>query len=129
MGKLPRHEVAREWSESRDVLAGMLGRPPTAAAVPGGFLTGVVIQEAAASGYRLLMTSQPTSRLRHHDRLTVLGSHTVWSITTPRRAAGYACGGKGARGRLWLEWQAKGVPKRLAPDLYQALRKLRAGRP
>lgn len=127
MGKLPRDEIADEWRVSRAVLGKVLGAAPTMAAVPGGLLSEVVIEEAAAAGYGVLMTSEPSTRLRRHEHLTVVGRYTVWAATPASRAAGYACGAAVPRARLWLQWQAKGVPKRMSPGLYQALRRVRAG--
>lgn len=129
MGRLPGPEIAREWRQSRDVLAELLGAPPDSAAVPGGSLSDAVIREAAAAGYRLLMTSEPTTRRSRHDDLTVVGRYTIWATTQAGQAAGYACGARAARARLWLEWNAKGIPKRLTPRLYQSLRRVRARRP
>ncbi len=128
MGKLSRGEMAEEWERSRQVLREVLGQPPDTASVPGGFLSDAVVQTAAQAGYRLLMTSEPTARPRQRHGLVVLGRYTIWSTTSPGQAAGYARGSRAARGRLWLEWSAKKVPKSLAPGAYQALRRVRAGR-
>lgn len=126
MGKLTPAKIAEEWRVSRAVLAEVLGAAPSMAAVPGGLLSEAVIEEAAAAGYRVLMTSQPSARLRRHGDLIVVGRYTVWSGTPPARAAGYARGAAVPRGRLWLQWQAKSVPKRMSPEFYQALRRVRA---
>lgn len=127
MGHLGRDALADEWRRSRDELAAILGSPPLTASVPGGFLSGAVIHEAARAGYTLLMTSQPSLRRSLHEQLTVAGRYTVWSATPPRQAAAYARGGRMARGRLWCEWQVKTAGKRIAPSAYLLLRRLRAG--
>lgn len=128
MGKLPPEQILEEWRRSRDELADLLGEPPLSASVPGGFLSSAVIEMAADAGYRLLMTSEPTARRRSSGAMVVLGRYTIWSTTSPSRAAGYARGSRAARGRLWLEWTAKKVPKTIAPGVYQALRRVRASR-
>ena len=122
MGDLERGELEREWRSSRDALGEILGRPPETAAVPGGFLSSAVISEAARSGYSVLMTSQPTARLRHHDGILVHGRFTIWSVTTPDRAAAYARGDRLARAGLWVAWHAKAAPKRCSPRVYEAVR-------
>jgi peptidoglycan/xylan/chitin deacetylase (PgdA/CDA1 family) len=122
MGSLSAAQLASEWRTSRDVLAEILGQPPGTAAVPGGFLSADVIGQAAAAGYRLLLTSQPTARPRRHDGMTVHGRFTIWAATTPARAAAYARGDRRARAELWLAWQAKTAPKRISPRAYEALR-------
>jgi hypothetical protein len=85
-----------------------------------------VITGAAGAGYRLLFTSEPSSRPHRHDGLLVLGRYTIWSTTSPARVAGYVTGSRLARGRLWLEWKAKRVAKGVMPRAYQALRRARA---
>jgi peptidoglycan/xylan/chitin deacetylase (PgdA/CDA1 family) len=126
MGRLERGEILDEWKQSRDVLAELLGTPPATASVPGGFLSRNVVTAAAEAGFELLMTSEPTSRLRHHDGLAVAGRYTIWSTTRAATAAAYARGAPFARGRLWLEWNAKKQAKRLSPKVYQSFRRLRA---
>jgi peptidoglycan/xylan/chitin deacetylase (PgdA/CDA1 family) len=126
MGKLGRDELRREWSLSREVLGEVLGRPPATAAVPGGFVSPIVIEEAARAGYRVLVTSEPLRRERRHGDMTVMGRYTIWASTPARTAAAYARGSLTAGGRLWLEWNTKGVAKRISPRAYDALRRLRA---
>ena len=59
MGKLGRDEIRREWHLSRELLGEVLGEPPATAAIPGGFVSPIVVEEAARAGYRVLMTSEP----------------------------------------------------------------------
>jgi peptidoglycan/xylan/chitin deacetylase (PgdA/CDA1 family) len=128
-GRLSRGEQLEEWRRSRDELARILGgEPPAGASVPGGFFTPSVAETAAEAGYAWLMTSEPESRLRTGWGLPVLGRYTIWAGTPAERAAAYARGARLARGRLWLEWNAKQRAKRVSPRAFEALRKLRAGR-
>jgi peptidoglycan/xylan/chitin deacetylase (PgdA/CDA1 family) len=128
MGRLDREVILEEWTRSRAVLAELLGAPPAAASVPGGFLSRNVISAAAQAGFELLMTSEPVARLRRHDGLTVAGRYTIWSTTPAATAAAYARGAALPRARLWLEWNAKKQAKRVSPKVYQSLRRVRAGR-
>jgi peptidoglycan/xylan/chitin deacetylase (PgdA/CDA1 family) len=123
MGSLSRAELATEWRRSREVLSEILGTPPASAAVPGGFLSRAVIGEAASAGYRLLMTSQPSVRVRSHGAMEVHGRFTIWAATTPARAADYAQGDLRARAEMWLAWQLKTASKRLSPAVYESLRR------
>jgi peptidoglycan/xylan/chitin deacetylase (PgdA/CDA1 family) len=127
-GRLGRAEQLDEWRRSREALAELLGEPPAGASVPGGFFTPEVAETAAEAGYEWLMTSEPESRVRSEWGLPVLGRYTIWATTPPRRAAAYARGDRMARGRLWLEWNAKQRAKRLSPRAFEALRRVRAGR-
>lgn len=126
MGRLPAAQIRQEWSESRAMLRDILGEPPEAASVPGGFLSRDVIREAAAAGYRVLMTSEPRAGPRVRDGIAAYGRYAVWSTTRAQQAAAYASGARTARLRLWLEWRAKDVTKRAHPATYQLLRRLRA---
>lgn len=125
MGKLPREELEREWTQSREVLGEVLGAPPPTAAVPGGFVSPEVIRAAAAAGYELLFTSEPTARVQHRE-LVVRGRYTIWASTPPAVAAAYARGAPLAIWRLWLEWNAKKLAKTASPAVYQSLRRARA---
>jgi len=123
MGSLSAAELADEWSTSREALAEILGAAPRSAAVPGGFLSREVVAEAARAGYRLLLTSQPTTRLADHEGMRVQGRFTIWAATTPARAAAYARGDRRALASLWIAWQAKTAPKRVSPRAYEAVRR------
>jgi peptidoglycan/xylan/chitin deacetylase (PgdA/CDA1 family) len=127
-GRLTRAEQLDEWRRSRERLAELLGEAPAGASVPGGFFTPSVAETAAQAGYRWLMTSEPESRLRAGWGLPVLGRYTIWAATPAARAAAYARGDRLARGRLWLEWNAKQRAKRISPRAFEALRRARARR-
>lgn len=128
MGHLGRGEIAEEWRRSREELAAVLGAPPATASVPGGFLSDAVVEEAASAGYRVLFTSEPTSREAAQGAAAVLGRYTIWSTTPARQAAGYARGSRLVRGRLAAEWRVKKAAKTVSPAAYQALRRIRAVR-
>lgn len=128
MGALDRAALADEWRESRADLTRLLGHAPEVAAVPGGFLSDAVLDEAAAAGYRMLLTSQPTIRPRVHRGMEVRGRCTIWAATSPARAAAYARGDRRALGALWLAWQAKTAPKRVSPAAYEWVRRRWAAR-
>src|ERR1700733_1058318 len=125
MGRLTRGELDEEWTRSRELLGELLGSAPRTASVPGGFLSEQVIASAAAAGYELLFTSEPTARVVNRG-LIVRGRYTIWASTPARVAAAYAQGERLACGRLWLEWNAKKLAKKVSPAVYQRLRRVRA---
>ena len=125
-GRLSRSEQLDEWRRSREVLTELLGEAPAGASVPGGFFNPTVAETAAEAGYEWLMTSEPESRVRTGWGLPVIGRYTIWGSTPARQAAAYARGSRLARGRLWLEWNAKQRAKRVSPKAFEALRRLRA---
>lgn len=122
MALLSAAELAREWQESAEALAEILGRPPTTAAVPGGFVSDDVLSEAARAGYRTLLTSYPSASSTWIGGMQVRGRYAVWARTSPGRAAGYARGDLLARSTLWLASQAKNAPKRISPKTYELVR-------
>jgi peptidoglycan/xylan/chitin deacetylase (PgdA/CDA1 family) len=122
MGALDPERLAEEWRRSREVLGNILGYPPDSAAVPGGFVSAEVVAQAARAGYRVLLTSQPTTRPTRHQAILVHGRFTIWGTTKPERAAAYVRGDRIARFSLWAAWQAKTAPKRLSPGAYETLR-------
>lgn len=127
MGRLTREQLDDEWTRSRTAIGEILGAPPRTASVPGGYLSRAVIAAAAAAGYELLFTSEPTARVAHGE-LVVRGRYTIWATTPASVAAAYARGERLACGRLWLEWNAKKLAKRVSPSAYQLLRRARASR-
>lgn len=122
MASLPRAQIAREWRRSRELLADLLGVPPATACVPGGFVSDVVLEEAASAGYGLLLTSQPTATVMTHGKMTVRGRYAIWATTSARRAAGYARGDRLACRSLWAAWQIKNAPKQISPKAYELVR-------
>ena len=127
MGALTRIEIAREWRQSREALGDIIGTAPRSAAVPGGFLSRDVIEEAARAGYELLMTSTPTVRRKYLGAMLVHGRYTIWATTSPRRVAAYARAAAWARLTMRLAWEAKSASKRLSPGAYEALRRVGPG--
>jgi peptidoglycan/xylan/chitin deacetylase (PgdA/CDA1 family) len=125
MGALSRRQLDDEWLRSRELLASLLGAEPQTASVPGGFLSRAVLEAAAASGYSLLMTSEPTRRVAHVGAMEVVGRFAIREGTTPRAAAAYARADPRARARMWVEWRAKTAAKRVSPRVYQGLRLVR----
>jgi peptidoglycan/xylan/chitin deacetylase (PgdA/CDA1 family) len=128
MGTLSAGEILSEWTTSREVLGEMLGAAPASASVPGGYLSRSVIDGAAAAGYSLLMTSDPSSRMRPRGAMMVLGRFAIRASTPPGTMGRYATGSRAARGRLWLSWQAKSAAKRVSPRGYERLRRARRSR-
>lgn len=127
MGRLTYLQLQGQWTRSRELLGEILGAPPRTASVPGGYLSGAVVEAAADAGYELLFTSEPTSRARN-GTLAVHGRYTIWATTPASTAARYARGETLACSRLWLEWNAKKLAKQINPSVYEALRRVRARR-
>ena len=118
--------LEREWRASRERLAELLGAPPTVAAVPGGSLSPALVYRVAAAGYELLLSCEPTARVRRHGSLTVLGRYTIWAQTSAARAAAYARGDRAACAWLGAQWRVKRAARAVGPDVYERARSARA---
>lgn len=126
MGRLGRAEIIAEWRRSRSILADVLGEPPSLASVPGGFLSRAVVEGAAATGYRVLMTSEPVARVSFDAGLLRIGRYTIWASTPAWRASGYVRGAPGPRVRSWLGWNVKKMAKHSNVRAYESLRRFTA---
>jgi peptidoglycan/xylan/chitin deacetylase (PgdA/CDA1 family) len=126
MGRLSAARVVDEWRRSREILAQVLGAEPQIASIPGGSLSRTVVEGAAEAGYRILMTSEPTMRVSHAGPLLLIGRFAIWDTTPAARAAAYVEAVRGARLRLWLEWNGKKLAKRASAPLYERLRQVRS---
>lgn len=129
MGRLPYAQVLDEWRRSQDVLRELLGGEPATASVPGGSLSRAVVESAAEAGYRVLMTSEPTSRINRQGGLQCVGRYAIWATTPAERAEAYVRGASIPRAQLWLAWNAKKLAKRTNSSLYERVRRARSRRP
>jgi peptidoglycan/xylan/chitin deacetylase (PgdA/CDA1 family) len=123
MNALAPLQLLAEWEESRELLGEIVGTPPVAAGVPGGSVSGAVIDAAATAGYELLMTSTPLARPRRVGAMTVMGRYGIWAGTPAARAAAYARGALAPRLRLRAGHEVKRVARRASPRLYGAARR------
>ncbi len=128
MRRLERSAVAEEWSRSRAALERILGSPPSCAAVPGGSVSGVVVEEAARAGYERLYTSTPRLVSRRAHGMTVIGRFSIWANDPPALAAAIAGRRREVLARRWLGWQVKSAAKRVSPARYEAARRVIAAR-
>ena len=87
-----------------------------------------VVECAAEAGYRVLMTSEPTSRISRRNDLQCVGRYAIWATTPAARAAAYVRGARIPRAQLWLGWNVKKLAKRASSPLYERLRSARSRR-
>ena len=128
MARLGSGALATEWTDSRAILAELLGAPPMSAAVPGGSVSPTVIEQAARAGYRHLFTSTPRARVTTRSGAEVIGRYTMWAGDPPSLAAAVVQGRPIPRLRRLVSWQVKSAAKRVSPRIYDAARAVRAGR-
>lgn len=118
---LPYPHIVREWQDSRERLADLLGAPVACGSVPGGYCSRAVRKAAARAGLSLLFTSEPTTRCYKSDGVTVWGRFAVLG-RDPAESAVRIAQRSSARGVRALRWQALGVAKNALGPAYPALR-------
>lgn len=115
---LERSAIAREWRESVQALAEVLGAAVTVGSVPGGFYSREVAETAAESGIRTLFTSEPTEQAWQAGGCWMLGRYFVQSGMAPEVAASFAGGAAGPRRKQRTVWTLKKIAKALGGDFY-----------
>jgi peptidoglycan/xylan/chitin deacetylase (PgdA/CDA1 family) len=111
-------ELVREWRNSRETLADILGEDVTVASVPGGYYSKRVARAAAEAGVRVLFTSEPVTQCRTIDECLIVGRFCLRRGDSPRTAARMAAGDRPQRIRSWLAWNARKLAKTMGGDLY-----------
>ncbi len=124
MASLSASRLADEWKRSAGLLSEITGDVTHVAAVPGGAASRSVLQAAEEAGYSIILTSEPSTRVRREGDAVVLGRFGMWATTDARRAEAIVRGRRTAQWSAWLSWNAKKPLKRLSPRAYQALRRV-----
>lgn len=118
------HDMIREWKESRSALEEALQAEVTVASIPGGYYRRPAARAAAEAGYRVLFTSEPTTRVWKVDDCLVLGRYSLRRASPPALVTALVTGEGIARGRQWATWNAKKVIKAAGGRVYIALREV-----
>ena len=124
MSSLSWDELLWEWRESCALLSDAVGAPITVASVPGGFYSQKVGQAAAASGIKVLFTSEPTVSEQIVDGCRVMGRYSVRRSTPPSVVGAIAVGSKWPRWQQATIWFLNKAAKRLTGQWYIPLRRI-----
>ena len=122
MSKLSPDRISEEWKLSVADLQDVLGKPVEVASVPGGFHSSLVAELAAASGIRVLFTSEPVTRATTVAGCLVLGRYTLRRSDGAAYVASLVGSTPFARASQWCTWNAKKVLKIVAGGSYRRLR-------
>ena len=114
-------EMLREWAESRQALEDLLGRAVTVASVPGGSFSRSVASVAAECGFRVLFTSEPTSKMASADACAVIGRYTIRRGHAPDMAQRFVMTSPWTRCGAWAGWNAKAIVKPLLGRSYSRI--------
>jgi peptidoglycan/xylan/chitin deacetylase (PgdA/CDA1 family) len=124
MAKLTWKELVREWTDSCTVLSDLLGAPITVASVPAGYYSKKVAAAAAASGIKVLFTSEPTATEHLVSGCRVLGRYSVRRTTSSAVVGAIAAGRKWPRYRQTATWSLNKAAKTLAGPFYLSARRI-----
>jgi peptidoglycan/xylan/chitin deacetylase (PgdA/CDA1 family) len=124
MSNLSWEELLREWGDSCALLSDLIGAPTTVASVPGGYYSQKVGQAAAASGIKVLFTSEPTATAQFVNGCRVLGRYTVHRSTPPDVVGAIAAGMKWPRYQQAAIWFFNKAAKRVAGRWYLPARRI-----
>jgi peptidoglycan/xylan/chitin deacetylase (PgdA/CDA1 family) len=116
-------ETLDELCESRRILSEILHEQPVSFSVPGGFYSSAVAHAAAEAGYRVLFNSEPTSRIRFHNGLTIMGRYGIKRDTTPAMAAALARRDLAPRLQQAVLWNIKKPLKKAGGPAWFAFRR------
>ena len=123
MAACPWEQLLHEWSHSASVLAEALGRPVSAASVPGGLYSARVGRAAAAAGFTTLFTSSPRQRVGAIDGCLLIGRYAIRRDTPADEAAAAVAGRGVAWARQRAAWELRHAAKRIAGDRYEHMRR------
>lgn len=110
-------QMVAQWRTSCDRLADLLGEPCTAASVPGGDISPLVLATAAAAGLRYLFTSEPLVEPQLVQACLVLGRFcpkATTSVAQVRELARFR-----GWGRAMFVRRLKGLARAVLPSLYR----------
>jgi peptidoglycan/xylan/chitin deacetylase (PgdA/CDA1 family) len=111
-------ELDRQWGDSVERLANLLGESVEVASVPGGYYTRRVAVSAARAGIRLLFNSEPVTRTHLVDGCLVAGRFGVQQGVPPSWTAAIVRGDVLPRALRYLHWNGKKVLKIVGGDLW-----------
>lgn len=127
IGHCPRGQLREEWTRSREIISGILGRGIELASVPGGDFRPAVAEAAAEAGFTDLFTSEPTAASRLAFGLKLHGRFIIRSWTSARLAAALSAGDYLPRAQEAVVWKVKKLGKRLGGERYLQIRGLLLG--
>lgn len=104
-------EMVREWRQSREVLADIVGQDVTIASVPGGYFSPSVARAAQEAGLRVLFTSEPETRVRSVTGGLVMGRFTVRRGSPADFAGRLGMLEPSTLLREWIVWNTKKMIK------------------
>jgi peptidoglycan/xylan/chitin deacetylase (PgdA/CDA1 family) len=122
MSSLTWAQLRREWSTSRAILSDIVRSDVTVASVSNGYYSRTVAEAAAASGIKVLFTSEPTVVASDVSGCLVVGRYSVLGSSPSELSARLALGSKVAQWRQSVAWQVKKAVKTVAGPYYTAVR-------
>lgn len=123
MSHLSWEEMCREWRQSVDTLAGIVGEEILTGSVPGGFYSRRVAEAAGKAGIRTLFTSEPVATAHAVGNCVVVGRFGIQRTTTAANASALVQRTGFARTKQRLSWEIKKGVKRIGGTAWLRFRR------
>jgi peptidoglycan/xylan/chitin deacetylase (PgdA/CDA1 family) len=122
MSSLTTKELLEEWGESRARLSDIINDGVIVASVADGYYSDRVGRTAAASGIRVLFTSEPKTKVEAIDGCLVLGRYVIQRWMPASTSGAIAAGRVWPRWRQAVAWEAKKALKVVGGRYYLRVR-------
>jgi peptidoglycan/xylan/chitin deacetylase (PgdA/CDA1 family) len=117
-------EMIDEWSKSLGILSEIVEDVVLSASIPGGQYSPQVAKAAAATGIKVLFTSEPTTRCQMIGECCVLGRYAMQRWASPEFAVAIVDGRGWSRIKQRLIWNMKKCLKLVGGRHYIAVRRI-----
>lgn len=77
ISSLTREECLKEWEVSKSILEDIVGHSVSAASIPGGDISDMVIDCMVEAGYTEIYTSEPTTVVRKYKGANIIGRYGI----------------------------------------------------
>jgi peptidoglycan/xylan/chitin deacetylase (PgdA/CDA1 family) len=115
---LPFDRMVSEWVRSCRLLEDILGRRIEVGSVPGGYFSPAVARAARAAGIRVLLTSEPVTRIDIDSDCLLVGRFTIRRGDPHDKAQRLVSAAPWTRAMEWTSWNAKGLVKPVLGSSY-----------
>lgn len=123
LSKMTDDEIEREWEESVQILSGIIGQAVTSASIPNGNGSKSVVECASKAGILDLYTSEPTTRVKAENGVSLRGRYVVHNDTSASEIIRIASDDK-YRKKKHRKWLVIGIVKGLLGSFYKPIKKL-----
>lgn len=123
LASLTKEQIAKEWLDSVNVLASILGHEVKIASVPNGYMSKNVISGAKEAGIEELYTSEPSTSTKKVTGIMTHGRFVVLNNTTQEDLRNI-CTNDFYRKKMLLRSKVLSIPKYILGNKYETVKNL-----